>query len=47
VRAVFADAFYWIALLNPDEPDHDLVIAFDLNGRSASSWPSYLCCINS
>jgi hypothetical protein len=31
VRAVFADTFYWIALLNPDDPDHDLVTAFDLS----------------
>ena len=28
---VFADTFYWIALLNPDDPDHDRVTAFDLS----------------
>jgi uncharacterized protein len=31
VRPVFADTFYWIALLNPDDPDHDRVTAFDLS----------------
>jgi len=31
VQAVLADTFYWIALLNPDDPDHDRVIAFDLS----------------
>jgi predicted nucleic acid-binding protein len=30
VQSVFADTFYWIALLNPDDPDHDRVTAFDL-----------------
>ena len=28
---VFTDTFYWIALLNPDDPDHDRVTAFDLS----------------
>ena len=31
MRPVFADTFYWIALLNPDDPDHDRVTAFDLS----------------
>jgi len=31
VNPVFADTFYWIALLNPDDPDHDRVTAFDLS----------------
>jgi predicted nucleic acid-binding protein len=30
VQPVFVDTFYWIALLNPDDPDHDRVTAFDL-----------------
>ena len=29
--SVFADTFYWIALLNPDDPDHGRVTAFDLS----------------
>lgn len=29
--SVFADTFYWIALLNPDDPDHNRVTAFDLS----------------
>lgn len=31
MRSVFADTFYWIALLNPEDPDHDRVTAFDLS----------------
>jgi uncharacterized protein len=31
VQPVFADTFYWIALLNADDPDHDAVTAFDLS----------------
>lgn len=31
MQAVFADTFYWIALLNPDDPDHNRVTAFDLS----------------
>ena len=31
MRPVFADTFYWIALLNPNDPDHDRVTAFDLS----------------
>ncbi len=30
MQPVFVDTFYWIALLNPDDPDHDRVTAFDL-----------------
>jgi predicted nucleic acid-binding protein len=30
VQPVFVDTFYWIALLNPEDPDHDRVAAFDL-----------------
>ena len=29
--SVFADTFYWIALLNPDDADHDRVSAFDVS----------------
>lgn len=31
MRSVFADTFYGIALLNPDDPDHERVTAFDLS----------------
>jgi predicted nucleic acid-binding protein len=31
VNPIFADTFYWIALLNRDDPDHDRVTAFDLS----------------
>ena len=31
MRPIFADTFYWVALLNPDDPDHDRVTAFDLS----------------
>ena len=31
MRPVFADTFYWIALLNPEDPDHARVTAFDLS----------------
>ena len=31
MRPVFADTFYWIALLNRDDPDHHRVAAFDLS----------------
>jgi len=36
VQAVLADTFYWIALLNPDDPDHDRVTAFDLSDARPS-----------
>lgn len=31
MQPVFADTFYWIALLNAEDPDHDRVTAFDLS----------------
>lgn len=33
MQPVFADTFYWIALLNPDDRDHQRVAAFDLEPR--------------
>ena len=30
MQPVFVDTFYWVALLDPDDPDHDRVTAFDL-----------------
>ena len=36
MQAVLADTFYWIALLNPDDPDHDRVTAFDLSDARPS-----------
>jgi hypothetical protein len=35
VRSVFADTFYWIALLNPEDPDHDRVTALISAGTPA------------
>jgi predicted nucleic acid-binding protein len=29
VSAAFADTYYWLALLNPDDPWHDKVLAFE------------------
>jgi predicted nucleic acid-binding protein len=31
VTPVFADTFYWIALLNADDADHERVTAFDVS----------------
>jgi hypothetical protein len=31
MRPVFADTFYWIALLNTEDPDHERVTAYDLS----------------
>ncbi len=35
---LFADTWYWLALLNIDDTDHDAVIAADIHGPLATTW---------
>lgn len=39
MRDVFADTFYWLAVVNTKDPSHGLTLATPVAGRLVTTWP--------